>query len=143
MVSLHKVVVIPTYWGRSGGVQLEGDAVYDHPTSVDEDGTLKQVLESLNIIKDDFTLLLIVVPVQSDLNNIVEQRIKTIVSSVKSGHRVSIFLPSYLNDIYPLFEKEIPDIRLIVNLNGYSSQKPLHTPTILSRCRHHDIVGRR
>lgn len=41
-------VVVPTYWTRAGGVPLPGDAVYDHPTPVDEVGTLGRLLESLS-----------------------------------------------------------------------------------------------
>ncbi|HLI57488.1 MAG TPA: hypothetical protein VKY26_10725, partial [Actinomycetota bacterium] len=40
-------VVVPTYWTRPGGEARAGDAVYDHPTPVDDEGTLGRLLESL------------------------------------------------------------------------------------------------
>ena len=48
---MKKVILIPTYWGRptSEGWQ-EGDAVYDHPTPIDEQGTLERTLQSMKIL---------------------------------------------------------------------------------------------
>ncbi|MEE9586186.1 MAG: hypothetical protein V3W09_04720 [Nitrososphaerales archaeon] len=125
MESLQRVVVIPTYWGRAGGVRLDGDAVYDHPTPVDEEGTLKRTLESLNVIDGDFTLVLIVVPVHPDLNDDVEKQVKSIVSSVERRYRVLIFLPNVLKEMYNHLEEKIPDINQMVNLEGYSQVRNL------------------
>ena len=49
---MRKVVVIPTYWSREKdeGWQ-EGDAVYDHPTPLDDEGTLRRTLESMKLLK--------------------------------------------------------------------------------------------
>ena len=48
---MRRVMVIPVYYSRpkSEGHQ-EGDAVYDHPTPIDEEGTLKRTLESIRIL---------------------------------------------------------------------------------------------
>lgn len=40
-------IVVPTYWTGPGGEPRPGDAVYDHPTPVDEEGTLRRLLASL------------------------------------------------------------------------------------------------
>ena len=56
---MRRVMVIPVYYSRpkSEGHQ-DGDSVYDHPTPIDEDGTLKRTLESIRIIKNqDFQLV--------------------------------------------------------------------------------------
>ena len=40
-------LVIPTYWGRAKAEGWKvGDAVYDHPTYLDEEGTLGKTLET-------------------------------------------------------------------------------------------------
>lgn len=42
---MRKTMIIPTYWCRSSGkCWQEGDAVYDHPTPVDQEGTLERPL---------------------------------------------------------------------------------------------------
>ena len=49
---MRRVMVIPVYYSRpkSEGHQ-DGDSVYDHPTPIDEDGTLKRTLESIESLK--------------------------------------------------------------------------------------------
>ena len=46
-------LAIPSYWGREKGVGWrEGDAIYDHPTPSDEEGTLLRAIQSVAILKD-------------------------------------------------------------------------------------------
>ena len=78
---MRKVVVIPTYWARkkSDGWQ-EGDAVYDHPTPLDEDGTLQRTLESMKPLKyKDFKLVLPICPTTPDIADEAEQRVIEII----------------------------------------------------------------
>ena len=45
---MRKTMIIPTYWCRkTGDPWQEGDAVYDHPTPVDQEGTLERTLVSM------------------------------------------------------------------------------------------------
>ena len=45
---MRKTMIIPTYWcRRTGELWQEGDAVYDHPTPVDQEGTLERTLLSM------------------------------------------------------------------------------------------------
>src|SRR5579884_393628 len=60
-------VVVPTYWTREGGVARAGDAVYDHPTAVDQDGTLGRLLGSLRRLDTDRFYVLILVAVTDPL----------------------------------------------------------------------------
>ena len=78
---MRKVVVIPTYWARSkdDGWQ-EGDAVYDHPTPLDEEGTLQRTLESMKPLKyKDFKLVLPICPTTVDIADEAEQRVIEII----------------------------------------------------------------
>ncbi|MCK4795539.1 MAG: hypothetical protein KAV87_68040, partial [Desulfobacteraceae bacterium] len=61
---MKATMAIPSYWGRERGIGWrEGDAVYDHPTPLDEEGTLSRALESTRILKDqNFQLIVIAVP---------------------------------------------------------------------------------
>lgn len=41
---MRKIMTIPTCWCRkTGDPRQEGDAVYDHPTPVDQEGTLERM----------------------------------------------------------------------------------------------------
>ena len=67
---MHRItVVIPTYWCRARGHSgLPEDAVFDHPTPVDEKGTLARCLESLKDLRSHgFRVLLITAPVNPEL----------------------------------------------------------------------------
>jgi hypothetical protein len=45
-------LVIPSYWGRRRGEPFNPeDAVYDHPTPLDAEGTLARALESIRILR--------------------------------------------------------------------------------------------
>ena len=66
---MRKVMLIPTYWSRrKDDAYHEGDAVYDHPTPIDEEGTLGRTLESMKILTQrDFKLVLLVCPTASKI----------------------------------------------------------------------------
>jgi len=52
---MKTVMVIPSYWSREKSVGWKKqDAIYDHPTPIDQEGTLARTLESLKIIKNKF-----------------------------------------------------------------------------------------
>jgi hypothetical protein len=56
---MKTVMVIPTYWARDSRTGWKpGDIIYDHPTPIDQEGTLVRMLESLNILEDkNFSLV--------------------------------------------------------------------------------------
>lgn len=56
-------VVVPTYWTHPGGAARPGDAVYDHPTPLDDEGTLGRLLDSLVLLDGNRFYLVIVVAV--------------------------------------------------------------------------------
>jgi hypothetical protein len=69
-------VVVPTYWTRPGGEQKPGDAVYDHPTPIDGQGTLEALLESLSLLSADFYLLILVAVTSDDVGAAAEVRVR-------------------------------------------------------------------
>ena len=53
---MEVTMVIPTYWARTGSVGWqEGDAVYDHPTPLDQEDTLLRSLQSMEVLADKMT----------------------------------------------------------------------------------------
>jgi len=50
---MKTTMVIPSYWAREAALGTKKtDAVYDHPTPLDEEGTLARALRSLDILED-------------------------------------------------------------------------------------------
>ena len=46
-------MVIPSYWGRKKEEgRKQSDSIYDHPTPLDEEGTLGRLLDSISLLKD-------------------------------------------------------------------------------------------
>ncbi|MCL2202197.1 MAG: hypothetical protein FWB75_09550, partial [Oscillospiraceae bacterium] len=95
---MRKVVLIPTYWSRpkSEGWQ-EGDAVYDHPTPLDDGGTLARTLESMKMLSvKDFKLVLLICPTTPEVADAAERRVIEIVREVDLKAETYIFTISDL-----------------------------------------------
>lgn len=132
-------MTIPSYWARKSEVGWkEGDAIYDHPTPLDREGTLLRAIDSINVLKDkDFQLVIIAVPTSEDIETQVERKVADIVKSASAtiGVKVLLFGPSHLKQIHDLFisdgKSEYIDL---VELRGYSNIRNLcmFIPHILS-----------
>ncbi|MDB5076281.1 MAG: hypothetical protein JWO42_2460 [Chloroflexi bacterium] len=57
----NTAIVIPTYWGRSFGLRRPGDSIEDHPTPVNQSGTMGRLLRSLQALKEKPRLVLILI----------------------------------------------------------------------------------
>ena len=115
---MRRAVVIPTYWSRESGEWQDGDLVFDHPTSLNEEGTLQRCLESLHKIKGSFDLILIVVPTNTDIQEYLEKKISDILNRIVLNYRVIPIFPSTIERIYEHTEDE--EVKEVLNLEGYS-----------------------
>ncbi|WP_130808120.1 cyclic nucleotide-binding domain-containing protein [Senegalia massiliensis] len=122
---MRETVVIPTYWSRkSTEGWKKGDAIYDHPTPVDKEGTLKRTLESLKNLNDkDFKLVILLCPTTIDIEKEAEEKVKDIINSVDMGIETFLFTPRSLRTIKSIFKssdlkREIIDM---MSLKGYSN----------------------
>jgi len=118
-------MVIPVYYSRpkSEGHQ-DGDSVYDHPTPIDEDGTLKRTLESIRIIKNqDFQLVILVSPTSEELTDRATEKVNKILSEVNLDIQTFIFTPAELEKIKALATKQDVDQSVIklMNISGYAN----------------------
>jgi hypothetical protein len=129
-LTVTATMTIPSYWAReSQSGWKEGDAVYDHPTPLDGEGTLSRALESVRILKDkDFQLVIIAVPTCEDIAPEVESRIAEIIKSASptAGVEMLLFGPSRLRLIHDLLirdgKKEFVEL---LQLRGYSNVRNL------------------
>ena len=95
---MRKVVLIPTYWSRKkADGWREGDAVYDHPTPLDDEGTLARTLESMKMLTvKDFKLVLLVCPTTPEVAEAAEKRVVEITRQVDLKAETYIFTISDL-----------------------------------------------
>lgn len=80
-------MVMPSYWARESSIGWQaGDAVYDHPTPLDEEGTLASAIKSAEILEDkDFQLIILAVATSSDIEAQVEEKVAHVIESSKLG----------------------------------------------------------
>jgi len=95
---MRKVVLIPTYWSREKAEGWhEGDAVYDHPTPIDERGTLARTLESMKLLEvKDFKLVLLICPTTQEVEEAAERQVLEIIREVNLMAETYIFTVSDL-----------------------------------------------
>jgi CRP-like cAMP-binding protein len=121
---MKKVMVVPTYWGRdsSTGWQL-GDEIYDHPTPVDQEGTLGRLIDSMYLLNDqDFELVILVVVTTSEIISEVYQKVNEILKEHRPPVKTYLIGNNeieILRDIYSKKNKEF--LNKILLLSGYSN----------------------
>ncbi len=123
-------LVIPSYWSRSRPeVWRPGDAVYDHPTPLDEEGTLQRTLESLRVLRDrNFRVIVIAVPTSDDISRAVEEKVAGIVRRVgaKVNVPVRVFGPSHLDAVHRQLELAgLGHLNDLLRLRGYANVRNL------------------
>jgi len=99
---LKVTMVIPSYWGRESYVGWKkGDAVYDHATPLDSNGTLLRTIQSTNILRDqDFQLVVIAVSTSEDIEQLVEKKLTNLIKSTSTNVQVLLFGPSHLQKVH-------------------------------------------
>ena len=123
-------MVIPSYWAReSKDGWIAGDAVYDHPTSLDEDGTLLRALQSLDVLEDrDFQVVVIAAVTAGDIEYRVKEKVAGIIEKASETVDVDIklFDRSHLGEIHDLLQSRGMDEYVpLLQLRGYSNIRNL------------------
>lgn len=126
-------VVVPVYISRkSDDVWKEGDAVYDHPTELDKEGTLRRLLQSIDILDNkDFDLIVIISTTTPEINKVAYEKIYQDLKSCRLPMPVYIFTELTLNkirDMYREYDKEdkIPEECFsLLNIRGYPNVRNL------------------
>ena len=98
---MRKTVIIPTYWARATGEPWrDGDAVYDHPTPVDKEGTLERTLESMKILTSkDFKLVILICPTAPEIEEQAIQKVIHIINETRLPAETYLFSASTLLEI--------------------------------------------
>lgn len=125
---MKTTMVIPSYWAREKAEgEKAGDAIYDHPTPLDEEGTLGRALESFDILKEkDFELVIIAAANAEDIEERVEEKVSHIISSGPSHVRTLLFSHSHLRRIHKVMtESGGEKFANLLKLRGYSNIRNL------------------
>ena len=121
---MKAVMVVPTYWGRRKEEGWkEQDAVYDHPTPLDQEGTLGRFLQSTaKLEKKDFSLVIIAVATASDMEPEVERKVLHILNSFKPEMPTYLFSHRQIKRLNKKLEaRGGRDFEQLLNLKGYSN----------------------
>ena len=122
---MRKVVLIPTYWSREKAEGWrEGDAVYDHPTPIDENGTLARTLESMKPLENkDFKLVLLICPTAPEVEAPAEKRVVEIVREVNLMAETYIFTVSDLKRVAEIIFETDTQRRTepLLTMSGYAN----------------------
>lgn len=121
---MKTTVVIPTYWSRESKVGYkESDVVYDHPTPISQEGTIKRVVESCEVLSDkNFNLVIIGSATTEEIAKEAEKKLESILSKYKIPVKTFIFSFSHLKKIYKfLEEKNKNNFINLLSLYGYSN----------------------
>jgi hypothetical protein len=117
-------LIIPSYWGRTVGEPFnEEDAVYDHPTSLDAEGTLARALESVRLLRyGDFQVIVVGAATHPDLEGEMEGRLREIIDSFRGYYPLALLSHSHLREMErELRERGEEDAVSMLSLNGYSN----------------------
>ncbi|MBC8385703.1 MAG: cyclic nucleotide-binding domain-containing protein [Candidatus Cloacimonetes bacterium] len=118
---MRTYMIIPTYWCGPEGNWEEGDAVFDHPTPLNEDGTLKRALDSLQILNNNkYTLIILAAATNTKHETQMKKKVKSIIREAQIPVDTILFTNSDLSRLTKklLNEKHIPDI---LRMKDYTS----------------------
>jgi hypothetical protein len=118
------VLVIPTYWGRRSGEPMrDDDACYDHPTCLDQPGTLQRALDSVAILRHgELRILVVGAAVAPDLEGEMEEKVSSLADGFRGRLPVAFLGPTALGRVKALVEEEAGEAAAsVLDLRGYSN----------------------
>ena len=122
---MRKTMVIPTYWcRRTGEAWREGDAVYDHPTPVDQEGTLERTLVSMKQFREkDFKLVILICPTTPEVESDAYEQVLRIVRRAQLNAETYLFTAGDLREITEILRKAGLNDRgvRLLSMFGYSN----------------------
>jgi len=121
---MKTTIVIPSYWGRSWKEPINpADEIYDHPTPIDEEGTLKRALDSFQELQNkDFRIVIIGAATNSQFQVACQTKIEKIIENTQLEVPINLF--SYKEKeiiIKKLSGKGYGELAHLISLKGYSN----------------------
>ena len=113
------IIAIPTYWTWEDREFHPGDVIYDHPTPLNQEGTLARLLESLKGIEGPkFNVLVITAVTNPQLEEAAEKKVDGILEPFRASFPIAQFAAG---DLMTLRERlvQLGFREEMVNLRGY------------------------
>jgi hypothetical protein len=123
-VLMQNVMVIPTYWSRKSDQGWQpGDAIYDHPTPLDQEGTLLTTIQSLEILEDkDFALVILACATSPDIEKEVENHVRNLIRDTPPPVETFVISHSHLHALHQEIMSQGKDELVdVLSLYGYSN----------------------
>ena len=120
---MRATIVIPSYWGRSSNEPFNiQDAVYDHPTPLDLNGTLGRALESIKVLENrDFNVVVLACATNADISTKVEDKVRGIVAPFKKEFPVAVVSHSFEGRVKERLAEAGGVDADLVSMTGYSN----------------------
>lgn len=81
-------MVVPSYWGRAGEEPIE-KIVFDHPTPLNERGTLPLLLDSLDVLRGmDGTVTIVAVANDPAIADEVEEKVEALIAPYRERYDI-------------------------------------------------------
>ena len=118
---MKAAIVIPTYQRREK--PEKDDLVYDHPTPLNENGTLGRLLESLTVLNEkDIKVIIISCPTTPLIANEVKEKVEEIIDQSGKDYDILHFSYPELLKLHELTkEKGKPEYIPYLSIEGYSN----------------------
>jgi hypothetical protein len=118
---MKSTIVIPTYHSRVN--PIKEDLVYDHPTPLDDNGTLGRLLESLKILRErDFQVIVISCPTNPSIGKEVKDKVDKTIEPFRKDYKILHFSHPDLLKFHKLAKgKSAEDYIPYLSLEGYSN----------------------
>ncbi len=121
---MKAIMVVPTYWGRDSetGWQL-GDEIYDHPTPLDQEGTLGRLIDSMHILENrDFELIILIAVTTPEIRDEAYEKVKEILKEKNLPIKTYLVGDEQLSKIKNIYIKNHPGFSInLLSLCGYPS----------------------
>lgn len=117
-------LIIPSYWGRpSGEPPNDEDAVYDHPTPLDAEGTLARALESVRLLDHPgLSVVVLGAATHPELEGKVEERLQRITAPFRSHFPLALISHSQLETVKEMLRgRGAAGSADMLSLRGYSN----------------------
>jgi hypothetical protein len=127
MTAKNLWIAVPTYWTHPSSKPGPEPVVFDHPTPLDEEGTLARTLESFTRLKGSFSVLIVAAAAHPDIGDAVEARVLRLLKPFASRLRVYLAAPPRVSLLDAMLAK--PALKL--NSYGNIRNVQLIAPFIL------------
>lgn len=117
-------VAVPTYWSHASDTTGPEDIIFDHPTPLNEGGTLSRTLESFKVMKGSFNVIIVAAVAHPSLDNDVHEHVKKLLAPFKDDLNITLVSPSNLTAINEKLSKPLLSLTSYGNIRNVQLAVP-------------------